>query len=132
MISDYREAFQAFLTGLGMPAYLNYQLPQTPPVLDEFPYITYALKVPEGCENVTQTFVAWFHNGLGEDATQDRADFEDVLQGAIPPEGLTLQYGENGIASIFRGGAGWLWDFQDYVDKNIIGVKVSITVRIYE
>lgn len=131
-VSAYREAFQSFLADLGLPAYLTYQLPQTPPTREEFPYITYSMKIPEGCDNVNQSFIAWFYNGPGADAAQDRANFQDVVQQAIPPEGYTLKYGENGRADLYRGGVSWLWDFQDYVDKNIIGVKVTLFIRIFE
>ena len=130
--SSYREALQSFLEDTVIPAYLNYQLPQTPPTFGEFPYITYTVNIPEGCNTVNQSFTAWFYNGPGADAAQDRANFQDLIQQAIPPEGLSLKYGENGRADIYRGGVSWMRDFQDYVEKNIIGVKVTLFIRIFE
>lgn len=132
-VRAYREALQSLFTDtFGLPAYLSYQLPQEPPTYTEFPYITYAVNFPEGCQNEYQPFIAWFHNGPGGDATGERADFEDAVQAAIPPEGITLRYGDNGVAQVYRGGTVWMHDFQDYVDKNIIGVKVTLMIRLYE
>lgn len=114
-----------FWSQFGMPAYLQDSVPDDA----SLPYITYeATRVP-GMSSLPLTAIAWFPPSV--DGNMRRTAFQDHVELLIPDGGIMLPVGDDGFIVLNRNDSGFVMDYQDQDNKNIIGARVSCLVRFY-
>ena len=114
-----------FWSQFGIPAYLQDSVPHDAAL----PYITYeATRVP-GMSSLPLTAIAWFP--ISVDGNMRRTAFQDAVELMIPEGGIMLPVGGDGFIILNRNDSGFLMDYQDQDNKNIIGARVSYLVRFY-
>lgn len=131
-MDGYHKGLQGFLEQFGYPVFLQGQVPTNNNNIPlQFPFVVYKPVMGEGCTTATQTFFAFFRRQVGTNANEERDSFIDDVKEAIPAEGIYLDYSD-GRASVFRGGNRFVQFYDDPVNKDIIGVRVSVEIRFYE
>ena len=131
-MTGYHKGLQEWLEQFGYPVFQQGQVPTDNNNIPlDFPFIAYKPLMGAGMTTLNQTFFAFFRRRAGENANKERDDFIDDLKVALPAEGIYLDYSD-GRASVFNGGNRFIQFYDDPVNKDIIGVRVSVEIRFYE
>ena len=124
-MTDLKATLFDFWSQFGMPVYLQDNVPNDATL----PYITYeATRVP-GMNSLPLVAIAWFPPSV--DGNMRRTAFQDAVELLIPESGIMLPVGDEGFIVLNRNDSGFVMDYQDHENKNIIGARVSYLVRFY-
>lgn len=120
-----KAALYDFWAGFDMPAYLQDSVHNGA----ELPYVTYEVVRPPAFGALPLVAIAWFPPSL--DGQLRRTAFQDAVGMAIPEGGVMLPIDGGGCIVLDRNPSGFVSDYQDPEETNIIGARVSYLTRFY-
>ena len=123
-MSSFHKSLFAHLSQLGLPVYLDGQIPGSAP----FPYICCTLGSASFGGIVPITATAWF---LGRNGSIQRAALCDRMQELIPDSGVQLSF-DGGSAVVYRGSSEFISLITDATEPRSLGARIRLTVKLYD
>ena len=120
-----KQVLQAFWAQFGIPAYLTDDVPTDAAL----PYITYEVSLSAFNGSTVQTAFVWCDRESPY-GNLWRTQMMDDIETAFPVGGLMVAV-DDGYIILYRNTADFLKDWQDPVDANVLGVRVSYIVQHY-